>query len=403
MIGVATCSTLPDIAADSFHGLNWSITFDTPVPYCAPYASQPYTRTSYDYSTYWDEWSDAGWSYWYEFRAYGYTCTKFISTYGTKNGNYLSNLQILDTRSSLGRQALKCFFDACGECKNKCSITTYTNYTSDSIQWQQVPILGCPDHDKPFRVINYFEKIGGASVYLHWILLVIICIKEFIKICFMFGYFLSPQLQNSTVIKVFLNNPIAWIFLLNSQRLKNDLKQIKYNRERNTLRRFVDLLFEDVPSLCYAMWYIITSKSIQFVALFTLSGSLLNLLRNLYIISFYMKKDYLQTKQSNKTNTIHQQPVEMNMSNIVASSTGVNSGVNSGNVSPGGPLSVASFMAMDEQLQLVSIQTMVDTAVERKFQAHESQLQQIIQRMSLLERNRNQLQQSHNVDPVADC
>ena len=401
--GIATCSSPTATAKyNTSHGNDndpyehFTLDFDSPVSYCAPFESEPTQISSYKSDDQLSDWNtaiqDLNYYYWRYFKMYGHTCKSLYDDVLPRSSNYLltsANLGYAKKRVSndnLARKLLRCYYAACGECKESC-------YMNDDINGTLFVANNIFDCYSGHTVTVTSNTPEGFLRYVDSLLLTVICFKEFMKICFMLAYFLSSEVQTSAIIKVFMNNPLMWIFLLNSKRLREEITKIKQRRERQTLRRVLDIFLEDVPSLGFSVWYVNKSRSFQPIILFTISGSLFMAIRNIYILFLNIKSDYRETKQDYNLQT-GKQVVSIQMQN--------NNNNNNNNGNYGSPVVSASLsLSPSIKNNVLSLQDIDSGSInpdlsqqsqkeaisimEQRMALYEAQVQQMAERVTLLE------------------
>lgn len=322
------------------------------VSYCGPYYTAPYDITTHLLTEQGLDWyqadneADQEISTFKSMSVFGYTEDEFTDYFLKSSTSANSLVSIIDFNHQLTKNAVKCYFKACTDCKQECYIQSdyYYNFSNTGV-FYSTPRLFYSSQDGDITVDEYIDVWSTVFVY---VLLAIIIIKETLKICFLCAFFLSQKMQTSIVVKIFLNSPITWLFLICSKRLANEIKKIKGKRERMTLRRVLDICLEDIPSLYFTIWYTVTSRSLEFSALFALSGLLIVTMKNLIILMLNIKKDYTQTKKDSNSNAT-------TLSQIMSKSDNNNMG-NSAEASANVTISQHAFNEMHQKLQLVDKQ-----------------------------------------------
>lgn len=281
----------------------YSIPFNTPINYCQPYATKATQISSYSNSDQLSNWTAAIISadnenmrdinntgyyrsdYWNSIRIYGYSCNEFYNSFHSL-ASFDGYIKI---KSNLVNKGISCYYDACSQCPYDC----YTYFYGESFIWWEGDIIDC------YQSVAFGDYTGYQNTTVFVLCVIILtCVKECLKICVMFAYFLSSKIQmqttvtitRKTVIEASMNNSLIWIVCLISkkwsQSFKQDIAKIRNKNKKESIslqgRRIADMFLQDVPVLCLSILYTVESRSVRFTAIFPLCTSVAMILISIY-------------------------------------------------------------------------------------------------------------------------
>eukprot|EP01084_Bolivina_argentea_P267002 453085_1 len=127
-------------------------------------------------------------------------------------------------------------------------------------------------------------------------LLIIISIKETLKMLFNLSYFISKQCQQEYMLRFSINSVISWFLMLVSDRFCDDALAATDSKNR-TLGLFTDLLLEDIPQIILPLYVVVEyDQNPAIITLISLSGSLIMLIVHIVVLGMSIWTDFNEVK-----------------------------------------------------------------------------------------------------------
>eukprot|EP01083_Nonionella_stella_P036066 98422_1 len=174
-------------------------------------------------------------------------------------------------------------------CEN-CNCQTYQKVYSSSHRYYHNGMLHCEEKTA--------GNVYGWMEYVAYPLLGCILLKEMLKLVFIVSFFLSTKAQKTYLLRISINSPLTGILTVLSPRFSSYIYDIKMDdSSKRTTGLFIDLFFENLPSLFLPIWMELKVNRIENII--SLSGSILMVIKNVAMLIKYMSKDYKFTLEAN--------------------------------------------------------------------------------------------------------